>query len=123
MARTDSGSVGRRAERLALAHLKANGLKKIATNFRCRLGEVDLVMEDGNCLVFAEVRFRNENRMTTAALSVDHHKQRKILRTAAAFLGRHPKYSNHAVRFDVVGFDESDSRVSVNWIKDAFRPE
>ena len=79
-------------------------------------------MEDGYCLVFTEVRFRNENRMTTAALSVDHHKQRKILRTAAVFLGRHPKYSNYAVRFDVVGFDESEGRVSVVWIKDAFRP-
>lgn len=122
MARTDTGSVGRQAETLALDHLKAQGLKKIAANFRCRMGEVDLVMKDGDCLVFAEVRFRTENRFTSAAGSVDHHKQRKIIRTAAAFLGRHPQYSNCTVRFDVVGLDRSDNQTKLEWIKDAFRP-
>lgn len=123
MARTDTGSVGRQAESLALDHLEAQGLKKLAANYRCRMGEVDLVMKDGDCLVFAEVRFRNENRFISAAGSVDHHKQRKIIRTAAAFLGRHPQYSNCAVRFDVVGLDQSGNQTTLEWIRDAFRPE
>lgn len=123
MARADSGSVGRQAEVMALGHLRAQGLETITTNFRCRMGEIDLVMRDGNCLVFAEVRFRSENRFAAAAGSVDHHKQRKIIRTAAAFLGRNPQYGNCAVRFDVVGLDQSDGRTSIKWIKDAFRPE
>jgi putative endonuclease len=123
MARTNTGSVGRQAESLALDHLKGQGLKKIATNFRCRMGEVDLVMKDGDCLVFAEVRFRTENRFSSAAGSVDRHKQRKIIRTAAAFIGRHPHYSNCTVRFDVVGLDQSGDQTKLNWIKDAFRPE
>ena len=123
MARTDTGSVGRQAEKFALDHLRDKGLEEIATNFRCRMGEIDLVMLDGDCLVFAEVRFRNQNRFTSAASSVDHHKQRKIIRTAAAFLGRHPQYSNCAVRFDVVGLDQSGDQTTLKWIRDAFRPE
>ncbi len=123
MARTDTGSVGRRAEKLALDHLRDKGLEEIATNFRCRMGEIDLVMLDGDCLVFAEVRFRNQNRFTSAAGSVDPHKQRKIIRTAAAFLGRHPQYSSCAVRFDVVGLDQTGDQTTLRWIRDAFRPE
>ena len=113
MARADTGSIGRRAEKLALDHLKAQGLKEITKNFRCRLGEVDLVMKDGDCLVFAEVRFRNRNRYASAADSVNYHKQRKIISTAAAFLGRHPQYSNYAVRFDVVGLDQTGDQMSL----------
>ena len=123
MARTNTRSVGRQAEKLALDHLTAQGLRKIETNFRCRMGEVDLVMKDGDCLVFAEVRFRNQNRYTSAAGSVDWHKQRKIIRTAAAFLGRHPQYSSCTVRFDVVGLDQTGDQTSLRWIRDAFRPE
>jgi putative endonuclease len=122
MARTDTSSVGRQAEKLALDHLRDKGLEEIATNFRCRMGEIDLVMLDGDCLVFAEVRFRNQNRFTSAAGSVDPHKQRKIIRTAAAFLGRYPRYSSCAVRFDVVGLDQSGDQTTLRWIKDAFRP-
>jgi putative endonuclease len=123
MARIDTGSVGRHAETLALNHLKAHGLKKIAANFRCRMGEIDLVMQDGECLVFTEVRFRTESRFGGAAGTVDYQKQRKIIRTAAAFLGRHRQYSNYTVRFDVVGLDESGNQTRLKWIKDAFRPD
>ena len=87
------------------------------------MGEIDLVMRDGDCLVFAEVRFRGRNSYASAASSVDHHKQRKIIRTAAAFLGRHPQYSNCTVRFDVVGLDQTGNQTSLRWIRDAFRPE
>ena len=123
MARVNTGSVGRAAEATALTHLKSEGLKEIESNFRCRMGEIDLVMKDGNCLVFAEVRFRKENRFASAAVSVDLHKQRKIIRTAAAFLGRHPQYSDCAVRFDVIGLDRSGDQTTLKWIRDAFRPE
>ena len=122
MARADTGSIGRQAEKLALDHLKAQGLKEITSNFRCRSGEIDLVMKDGECLVFAEVRFRNQNRFSSAAGSVDCHKQRKIIRTAAVFLGCNPQYSNCTVRFDVIGLDRSGDQTSLRWVRDAFRP-
>jgi putative endonuclease len=87
------------------------------------MGEVDLVMRDGDCLVFAEVRYRNRNSYASAAGSVDHHKQRKIIRTAAAFLGRYPQFSSCTVRFDVIGLDRTGDQTNVRWIRDAFRPE
>ena len=123
MARADTLSLGRQAEKLALDHLKRQGLKEVARNFRCRMGEVDLVMMHDDCLVFAEVRFRNQNSYASAVASVDLHKQRKIIRTAAAFLGHHPQYSGCSVRFDVVGLDQSGDQSSLRWIRDAFRPD
>jgi len=123
MARADTLSLGRQAEKLALDHLRRQGLKEVARNFRCRMGEVDLVMMHGDCLVFAEVRFRNQNSYASAVASVDLHKQRKIIRTAAAFLGHHPQYSGCSVRFDVVGLDQSGDQSSLRWIRDAFRPD
>ena len=123
MARADTLSLGRQAEKLALDHLERQGLKEVARNFRCRMGEVDLVMMHGDCLVFAEVRFRNQNSYASAVASVDLHKQRKIIRTAAAFLGHHPQYSGCSVRFDVVGLDKSGNQSSLRWIRDAFRPD
>lgn len=122
MART-TGSVGQDAETLALRHLRAHGLDTVTANYRCRMGEIDLVMRDGDCLVFAEVRFRKQNRFGSAAASVDRYKQRKIIRTAAAFLASHPQFGECAVRFDVVGLDQQGDEISIRWIRDAFRPE
>lgn len=120
---SESGIIGRRAEIIALRYLKSSGLTEVTTNFQCRMGEIDLVMKEGNCLVFAEVRFRKHNRFTTAAGSVDQRKQRKLMRAAAAFLVRHPEYGSCTVRFDVVGLDRSGDQTRLEWIRDAFRPE
>ena len=75
-------------------------------------------MLDRHCLVFAEVRFRHNDRFVAAGLTVDYHKQKKLIRTAALYLAKRPRFANHTVRFDVVAI-EGDT---VNWIRDAFRP-
>ena len=117
-------AIGGRWEKLALEHLSCSGLQLIGKNFRCRMGEIDLVMLDLDCLVFVEVRYRKANRFASAAGSVDRRKQRKLARAAAAFLGQHSQYCNHAVRFDVVAFDAvSDHQCTLQWLQDAFRPE
>ena len=54
---------GDQAENLALDYLKQAGLKLIERNYRCRLGEIDLVMQDGDDLVFIEVRYRNTEKL------------------------------------------------------------
>jgi putative endonuclease len=123
MAARNTRSVGRKAEALAKDFLEAQGLQHVASNYRCRIGEIDLVMRHGSCLVFAEVRFRHENPYSSAAGTVDYLKRSKIIRTAAAFLARYPLYSNHSVRFDVVGLDRARGRTTINWVRDAFRPE
>ena len=116
---------GSRSEQVALDYLRAKGLELLTRNFRCRLGEIDLVMRDDACLVFVEVRYRAANRFGTAASSVDNRKQAKIARTARLFLGRNPALADRTVRFDVVAFDGADGHDNdkgrLQWIKDAFR--
>ncbi len=124
MAEPTTIAVGAHWENQALEHLSSSGLKLLCENFRCRMGEIDLVMLDQDCLVFVEVRYRKSNRFASAACSVDRHKQRKLARAAAMFLGRHPQYCNHVVRFDVVAFDATpNDQCTLQWLRDAFRPE
>ncbi len=115
-------AIGRRAETAALKFLQHEGLNLVERNFRCRLGEVDLVMLDHGCLVFIEVRYRSERSFTSAALSVTGQKQTRIVLTAEIFLCKHPALSDHPVRFDVVAFDGGETSSSrIQWIRDAFR--
>ncbi len=80
-------------------------------------------MLDEDCIVFVEVRYRANNRFASAGLSVDIHKQRKLIRTAALFLAKRDLYANAVVRFDVVGIDANDNgKPAIEWIRDAFRP-
>jgi putative endonuclease len=119
--RGPAGPVGDRAEQLAFRYLVARGLEPVARNFRSRGGEIDLIMRDAACLVFIEVRYRNSARFAAASHTVDHHKQRKIIRTAAWFLSRKPRYANDVIRFDIVAVEGAE-RPRVDWIRDAFRP-
>ena len=113
---------GAHYEYLALRHLKSKGLKLVEKNFHCRLGEIDLILRDENCLVFVEVRYRSSNKFASAAHSVDARKQAKIARSAAMFLGRNRRFGDCRVRFDVIAFDSTDSdQGTLQWIRDAFR--
>lgn len=92
-------------------------------NFRCRHGEIDLIMLDGDCLVFVEVRYRSRGSLASAAMTVDRRKQDKLARTAEMFLATRPRFSSHAARFDVFGVDGCDKEHrTVEWVRDAFRP-
>lgn len=113
---------GQAAEERALEYLEARGFTLVERNFRCRLGEIDLVMLHERRLVFVEVRSRT-NRFVSAAESVDFRKQRKLARAAGFFLLRHPAFRHHPVRFDVVALDgPSPDRYAIQWLRDAFRP-
>jgi len=114
-------TVGRQAEQLAFDYLAEQKLSSVARNFRCRGGEIDLIMLDGDCLTFVEVRYRASNSFTPASHTVDHHKQRKIIQTAAMFVARNGRFSMYTMRFDVVAIEGIDTP-TIRWIKDAFRP-
>lgn len=80
-------------------------------------------MQDADCLVIAEVRYRSSNRFARASLTVDRHKQQKIIRTTAYFLAKHPQFANSVLRFDVVAIDaDAQTGETIEWIRDAFRP-
>ena len=123
MVRTDTRVVGADAENVAYRYLKQHGLTPVRRNFQCRLGELDLIMQDGRCLVVVEVRFRGSKSFVTAGLTIDNRKQQKIIRTAAMFLAWNERFANNPLRFDVVGINtDAHGVTTIEWIKDAFRP-
>lgn len=123
MVRADTRIVGADAENLAYEFLLQKGLRPVQRNFQCRLGELDLIMRDGECLVVVEVRFRNSRSFVSAGLTVNQRKQQKIIRTTALFLAWNERFAQCTVRFDVVGVDaDAQGEMTINWIQDAFRP-
>jgi putative endonuclease len=121
--RRNTRTVGNAAEELAYQYLRTRGLRPVERNFRCRHGEIDLIMLDRGCLVFVEVRFRSSGAFSSAAVTVDGRKQSKLVRTAEMFLATRPGFSSRAARFDVVGVDSrANGRRTVEWIRDAFVP-
>ena len=92
----------------------------VTANYRTRFGEIDLIMRDGNALVFVEVRQRRSAAFGSAAESITASKRAKIVRAAQAFL----QTSGHVgpVRFDVIAFDGS-APAGPTWIKSAFEAE
>ena len=113
--RPDSAAIGAAKERLAEAFLIERGLRLIARNRRYRGGELDLVMRDGQALVFVEVRYRRSAQFGTAAATVDAHKQQRLIQAAQQYLQQHP--TALACRFDVVAIDGQDA---IQWIQQAF---
>ena len=77
--------LGQFGERLAAAHLEAEGYRIIERNFRCREGEVDIIAEDGRCLAFVEVRTRRGSAMGGAADSLTLLKGARITAAAEAY--------------------------------------
>ncbi len=116
--------IGQITEQIACDFLQAQGCKIREHNFRCQMGEIDLVMDDGDCLVFVEVRYRGKEDFGSGAATVSQTKQNKIIRAAKFFLQKHA--INHTVycRFDVVSITvdkENPKNHKIDWIKDAFQ--
>ncbi|MEW6589815.1 MAG: YraN family protein [Pseudomonadota bacterium] len=107
--------IGRQAEAQAEAFLAAHGLVPVARNWRCRFGEIDLVMRDGATLVFVEVRSRRRSDFGGAAASVTAAKQHKLAAAARQYLAG--LKTTPACRFDVVAL-EGDAPPA--WIRNAF---
>lgn len=108
---------GQQAEQLALDHLQQQGLRLLARNWRGPRGELDLIMVDGDTLVFVEVRYRKQPGFGGAIASVDLHKQRRLIHTAQCFLQRQPRWASQPCRFDVVALGPAQD---LNWINNAF---
>ena len=121
---------GARAESLALKFLQQQQLKLVASNYACKAGELDLVMLDGDTLVFCEVRSRTPGRFGSAADSLTHIKQQRICKAAAHFLQRHKPLQNHTCRFDAVfvvnnsgtltGNNDEQQTKTIEWLQGIF---
>ena len=89
-------------EAAACDYLIARGLSPIQRRYRCAYGEIDLILQKDDLLVFAEVKCRERASALSAQYSVTKQKQRRLIETARCFLGDHPEYASCMLRFDVV---------------------
>ena len=108
---------GAQAEQLAAQFLQGRGLKLLHQNYRCRYGEIDLILQDADTLVFAEVRLRHHKNFGGAAASIDAAKQGRLIRTAQHYLGT--LAYTPPCRFDAVLLDTLEN-VTPEWVKNAF---
>jgi len=113
-------SLGRRGEQLAARFLERAGLRLLERRFRLRCGEIDLIALDGELVVFVEVKTRRGHGYGAPAESVTSSKQRKLARTAMAFLsGR--GWHERPCRFDVIEVLECGKTTEIRHLRDAFR--
>jgi putative endonuclease len=123
----DRIAIGKATECAAENYLLQKGLVFLHRNFRCRMGEIDLVMRDEDCLVFVEVRFRRQGQHGSGAESITHAKRQKLIRSAAFYL-RACRISSHQVcRFDVISIARAQPTgnpdYEFEWIRNAFRAD
>jgi putative endonuclease len=111
--------LGAIAEQKACIFLQAKGLRLVTRNYHSPYGEIDLIMQDKDEIVFIEVRSKKQSYYGSAIESIDKIKQRKVLKSASYYLQRHKVLHTTNCRFDVIGC----SPTTIEWIKDAFADE
>jgi len=109
---------GAQAEQTAAQYLQQKGLRLVQANYRCRFGEIDLIMQDGPVLVFVEVRLRSRKDFGGAAASIDARKQHKLILTAQHYLSH--VLPVPACRFDALLLADAADTGSIEWLKGAF---
>jgi putative endonuclease len=113
-------ATGGHAEDLARRFLEARGLRLVERNFRCRAGELDLVMTDAADLVLVEVRYRATPVPVSPVVSISPSKRRRLLRAGAVYLHSRRRFRGCAVRFDVVAMTGPLQAPAFEWIRGAF---
>jgi putative endonuclease len=119
---------GAQIEALARAHLERQGLTAVAANAHARGGELDLVMRDGDTLVFVEVRYRRGGAAAAhgfggGAASIGAAKRRRLVHAAEVFLLAHPAHARLPCRFDVIDASGAPEAPDFVWLRDAFRAD
>ena len=109
--------VGHNAESKACQFLLKKGLKFIERNYRCKSGEIDLIMNDKGTLVFVEVRYRKNSQHGSGAETVTYFKQKKLIRSATHYMLERYKTVDVSCRIDVVSIGANDK--NIEWIKNA----
>ena len=110
---------GKKSERLAAEFLKRTGYRILETNYRSKLGEIDIIAREKGTLVFVEVKARNTSRFGSPKAAVTPAKQRKISMAALDYLKRSGQ-TEASARFDVVAIDTASGKIDIEVIKNAF---
>jgi len=112
-------SLGEMGEKLALKNIKRLGYKFIAKNYRCPLGEIDLIARDGDCLVFIEIKTRRGRSIGYAKEAINKRKMRQISKVALAYMKAN-NCCDVKARFDVIAINIKDDREEIEIIPNAF---
>lgn len=116
----DGKGIGLYGEDLAVSHLEKSGYIILERNYRKQYGEIDIIAEDGNVLVFVEVKTRKSSRFGSPFEAVDLRKQQKMSRVAQAYMNSR-KTHDRAARFDVVGVLLREKKYpEIKIVRDAF---
>jgi len=111
--------LGQEGERIAEIYLRKKGYRVVERNYRCPVGELDLILLDRRVVVFVEVKTRTDDRFGAPLESVGPRKQKKMIKTALFFLTRHQLHNRDA-RFDVVGISLKAGEPVVDHVQNAF---
>lgn len=111
---------GKQAEKQALDYLTKQGLFLLEANYHKRCGEIDLIMQDKEDIVFVEVRLRSSNDFGGGVASVTKTKQQKIIKTATLYMQAHHLLNKKNCRFDVISIKPISEKLDIEWIKNAF---
>ena len=111
--------LGKEGEELAESYLTKKGYRLVERNYRCRGGEVDLIVLDRRVIVFVEVKARNDASFGSPLESVHPRKQQRMTRAALIFLSDH-KLHHRDARFDVVGISFGGDKPAVEHVQNAF---
>jgi putative endonuclease len=112
---------GKEGESAAAEYLLSSGIKILERNFRCPLGEIDLIAKDEKTIVFVEVRARQSDGICSPEESITLNKRRRVARAALWYLKQRGLQSFY-VRFDVVAVRWNGEKPEINWIVNAFEP-
>ncbi|MDG1096386.1 MAG: YraN family protein [Methylophilaceae bacterium] len=112
----NKNNTGLQAEQMAATFLINSGLSLAAQNYHSRFGEIDLIMQEAETLVFIEVRLWSSNQFGGAAESITRHKQQKLIATAQYFLQTQP---NRPCRFDAILMNKTNFQ-DIEWPRNAF---
>ena len=110
---------GKKSERLAAEFLKRMGYRILETNYRSKLGEIDIIAREKGTIVFVEVKARNTSRFGSPKGAVTPAKQRKISMVALDYLKRSDQ-TEASARFDVVAIDTASGKIDIEVVKNAF---
>ena len=108
------------AEECAAEFLRHKGLNLLQRNALYSVGELDLVMRDGDTLVFVEVRQRRSDLFGGAAQSIDRRKMKKCALAAQCWLKQHAHFAHMPCRFDAVLLTGTENNWKIDWIQNAF---
>lgn len=123
MAAFNRQNIGEKAELSACEFLEAKGLRLMMKNYRCYHGEIDLIMQDRDHIVFVEVRSRRDEHYGTALESINARKIKKIIKTANHFLQARQWMNKVNSRFDIITLHLEKQDLKPQWIQNAFWPE